>query len=105
MKHTSPYRVDGWVRRLHMVGLSDFIINEIKFPSILKRQLVIDLTFPNTTVDSDYKANGTAGYVFPIDGRGDLQGHVSNLQIRIEGKVKVGTKIQIADFKLIVGRL
>ncbi|KAL5286680.1 hypothetical protein ACFFRR_007973 [Megaselia abdita] len=93
--------VDGFARRFEMLGLSDFIINEIKFPSILRQNLVIDLTFPNTTFDSDYKANGTAGYVFPIDGRGDLRGHVSDVQIRIEAKVKIGLRIQISNFKLI----
>lgn len=87
------------------MGLSDFIVNEIKFPGILKKWIVLDLTFPNTTVESDYKANGTAGYVFPIDGRGDLQGHVSNFRIRIEGKMKIGKKVQMTNFKLIVRRL
>lgn len=88
-----------------MVGLSDFIVNEIKFPSLLKHWIVFDLTFPNTTVQSDYKTNGTAGYVFPIDGRGDLQAHISDFRVRIEGKTKIGKRIQITDFKLIVRRL
>uniref|UniRef100_T1GZI4 Uncharacterized protein n=1 Tax=Megaselia scalaris TaxID=36166 RepID=T1GZI4_MEGSC len=96
--------IDGWTRRFELLGLSDFIIQDIKFPGLLKKSLVIDLLFPNTTFFSDYKANGTAGYVFPIDGRGDLQGYVTDFHFRVEGKVKVGLKgISMSDFKLIFG--
>lgn len=65
----------------------------------------MNVTFPNTTFESDYKANGTAGYVFPIDGRGDLQGHISDLEVRVDGKVKLGLKLKISNLKITVSRL